>query len=265
MWHLHWLWEGGDWSTAEQQRCCLFEPLAGWLTGWLANWSRWSYDSASCVLIILYESVSGQTVFCQRLSALGGACWVRCWRFSLRKERVEGKKSVWDSCLKAMCERFSLEEDRWGFSIQTYKWHFVFCFLTTLEPCFVQARVRGGFPVHAQVKAASIPVSTVIGLGSDRSLGPTRGANSQMEWAGNYFRGFFFFLNTSTKHKMFPFILVKLTLHIYQGADVGAAHRVGHLTGDRVSKVRVVHGHLKAVPICFRDRHSSFRPPWTHE
>lgn len=48
------------------------------------------------------------------------------------------------------------------------------CCLTTLEPCFVQARVRGGFPVHAQVKAASIPVSTVIGLGSDSNLGPTR-------------------------------------------------------------------------------------------
>lgn len=48
------------------------------------------------------------------------------------------------------------------------------CCLTTLDPCFVQARVRGGFPVHAQVKAASIPMSTVIGLGSDSSLGPTR-------------------------------------------------------------------------------------------
>lgn len=48
------------------------------------------------------------------------------------------------------------------------------CCLTTLEPCFVQARVRGGFPVHAHVKAASVPVSTVIGLGSDSSLGPTR-------------------------------------------------------------------------------------------
>ncbi len=48
------------------------------------------------------------------------------------------------------------------------------CCLTTLEPCFVQASVRGGFPVHAQVKAASIPISTVIGFGSDSSLGPTR-------------------------------------------------------------------------------------------
>lgn len=48
------------------------------------------------------------------------------------------------------------------------------CCLTTLEPCLVQARVRGGFPVHAQVKAASIPISTVIGFGSDSSLGPTR-------------------------------------------------------------------------------------------
>ena len=47
------------------------------------------------------------------------------------------------------------------------------CCLTTLEPCFVHARVRGGFPVHAQVKAASMPISTIIGLGSDSSLGPT--------------------------------------------------------------------------------------------
>lgn len=46
--------------------------------------------------------------------------------------------------------------------------------LTTLEPCLVQASVRGGFPVHAQVKAASIPMSTVMGLGSDNSLGPTK-------------------------------------------------------------------------------------------
>lgn len=53
------------------------------------------------------------------------------------------------------------------------------CCLTTLEPCLVQARVRGGFPVHAQVKAASIPISTVIGLGSDSSLGPTRGEEIQ--------------------------------------------------------------------------------------
>lgn len=47
------------------------------------------------------------------------------------------------------------------------------CFFTTLEPCLVQARVKGGLPVHAHVKAASIPVSTVIGLGSDNNLGPT--------------------------------------------------------------------------------------------
>lgn len=45
--------------------------------------------------------------------------------------------------------------------------------LTTLEPCFVHARVRGGFPVHAHVKAASMPMSTVMGLGSDSSRGPT--------------------------------------------------------------------------------------------
>lgn len=37
---------------------------------------------------------------------------------------------------------------------------------------------------------------------------------------------------------------IKLTLDIDQGADIGAAHRVGHLTGDRVCEVRVVHSYL---------------------
>lgn len=37
----------------------------------------------------------------------------------------------------------------------------------------VHARVSGGLPVQAQVNAASMPVSTVCGLGSDNSLGPT--------------------------------------------------------------------------------------------
>lgn len=37
----------------------------------------------------------------------------------------------------------------------------------------VHARVSGGLPVQAQVNAASMPVSTVCGLGSDKSLGPT--------------------------------------------------------------------------------------------
>lgn len=45
--------------------------------------------------------------------------------------------------------------------------------LTTLDPCLVHARVSGGLPVQAQVKAASMPMSTVCGLGSDSSLGPT--------------------------------------------------------------------------------------------
>lgn len=44
---------------------------------------------------------------------------------------------------------------------------------TTLDPCLVQARVRGGLPVHEQVKAASIPMSTVWGFGSVSNLGPT--------------------------------------------------------------------------------------------
>ncbi len=41
---------------------------------------------------------------------------------------------------------------------------------TTLEPCLVQARVRGGLPVHEHVKAASIPISTVPGFGSVSNL-----------------------------------------------------------------------------------------------
>lgn len=45
--------------------------------------------------------------------------------------------------------------------------------ITTLDPCLVHARVSGGLPVQAQVNAASMPVSTVCGLGSDNSLGPT--------------------------------------------------------------------------------------------
>lgn len=44
---------------------------------------------------------------------------------------------------------------------------------TTLDPCLVQARVRGGLPVHEQVKAVSIPMSTVWGFGSVSNLGPT--------------------------------------------------------------------------------------------
>lgn len=58
---------------------------------------------------------------------------------------------------------------------------------------------------------------------------------------------------------------VKLTLDINQSADIGAAHRVGHLTGDGVCEVGVVHCHLKAIPICFGDGDSSFRPPGTNE
>lgn len=53
--------------------------------------------------------------------------------------------------------------------------------LTTLEPCLVQARVSGGFPVQEQVKAASIPMSTTMGLGSDSSLGPTVGRNGEAQ------------------------------------------------------------------------------------
>lgn len=132
------------------------------------------------------------------------------------------------------------------------------CFLTTLEPCFVQARVRGGFPVHAQVKAASIPISTVIGLGSDSSLGPTRVKQCRQPVTINE-KAAFKPQNTQLSHK------VKLTLDIDQRADIGAAHRVGHLAGDRVCEVRVVHRHLKAVPVCLGDRDSSFRPPGTDE
>lgn len=87
---------------------------------------------------------------------------------------VCGEGSVRDPCLTAGCEFLSLEA-------MVLKLHLnarmkrlpAACCLTTLEPCLVQARVRGGLPVHAHVKAASIPMSTVIGLGSDSSLGPT--------------------------------------------------------------------------------------------
>lgn len=48
-------------------------------------------------------------------------------------------------------------------------------FLTTLEPFLVQARVRGGFPLQAQVKVASAPMSTVRGVGGARRRGPTVG------------------------------------------------------------------------------------------
>lgn len=65
--------------------------------------------------------------------------------------------------------------------------------------------------------------------------------------------------------KYFPFSSVKLTLYINQGADVGVAHRVGDLTGDGVSEVRVVHRYLQAVPVCLWDGHSSFWPPSTHK
>lgn len=53
--------------------------------------------------------------------------------------------------------------------------------LTTLEPCLVQARVSGGFPVQEQVKAASVPMSTTMGLGSDSSLGPTVGRHGEAQ------------------------------------------------------------------------------------
>ena len=132
------------------------------------------------------------------------------------------------------------------------------CCLTTLEPCFVQARVRGGFPVHAQVKAASIPMSTVIGLGSDSSLGPTRAKQRGWPVTINK-RRLLKPQNTQLSHK------VKLTLDIDQRADIGAAHRVGHLARDGVCEVRVVHRHLKAVPVCLGDGDSSFRPPGMDE
>lgn len=132
------------------------------------------------------------------------------------------------------------------------------CCLTTLEPCFVQARVRGGFPVHAQVKAASIPMSTVIGLGSDSSLGPTRAKQRGRPVTINK-RRLLKPQNTQLSHK------VKLTLDIDQRADIGAAHRVGHLARDGVCEVRVVHCHLKAVPVCLGDGDSSFRPPGMDE
>lgn len=81
--------------------------------------------------------------------------------------------------MRDLCLRPCVNVSLWRGGVEASPYHYdkvvtSVCCLTTLEPSFVQARVRGGFPVHAQVKAASIPVSTVIGLGSDSSLGPTR-------------------------------------------------------------------------------------------
>lgn len=45
--------------------------------------------------------------------------------------------------------------------------------LTMLEPFLVQVRVRGGLPDHLQFRVTSESTSTVIGLGSTTSIGPT--------------------------------------------------------------------------------------------
>lgn len=42
-----------------------------------------------------------------------------------------------------------------------------------LEPFLVQVRVRGGFPDHLQFRVTSESTSTVTGLGSTTSIGPT--------------------------------------------------------------------------------------------
>lgn len=87
-------------------------------------------------------------------------------KFQQEDERVREKCEAL-RCPKAMLQRFlSLEVEAGGGDGSS-------AVLTTLEPCFVHARVRGGFPVHAHVKAASMPMSTVMGLGSDSSRGPT--------------------------------------------------------------------------------------------
>lgn len=164
-------------SAAESQRCCFcLKPhsgsLAAWWTDWLANWWCWSYDSASCAPAYSVQICQRTNSFLLEAFILlrGGVRGERCWRFSLKKRNVsKGKK----------CVGFMPQGHVWmflsrGLMLRIFhsKWHLVF--LTTLEPCLVQARVRGGLPVHAHVKAASIPVSTVMGLGSDNNLGPTR-------------------------------------------------------------------------------------------
>lgn len=58
-----------------------------------------------------------------------------------------------------------------------------------------------------------------------------------------------------------------LTLDVHQGADVGAAHGVGHLAGDGICEVGVVHCHLQAVSVGLRDGDPAFGPPgqrWIH-
>lgn len=42
-----------------------------------------------------------------------------------------------------------------------------------LEPFLVQVRVSGGLPDHLQFRATSESTSTVMGLGSTTSMGPT--------------------------------------------------------------------------------------------
>lgn len=222
---------------------------------------------AAChVHIFFCMNLSVGRQFSARGSSPKGASCESCWRFSQEKSV---RKSVWDSCLKAMCKCFSLEEcQHWGLTIKI-KWWLIFAgWLTTLEPCFVQARVRGGFPVQAQVKAASIPMSTVIGLGSDSSLGPTNVKQTVSISKEIIFRQYSPLRckkKTTKKAACSSAFLVselKLTLHIDQRADIGAAHGVGHLAGDWVGEVRIVHCHLKAVPIGLWDGHTSFWPPW---
>lgn len=52
-----------------------------------------------------------------------------------------------------------------------------------------------------------------------------------------------------------------LTVDVDIAADVGAAQRVGDLTGDRVCKEGVVHNHLICVSRDLLDHTSSFCPP----
>lgn len=98
-----------------------------------------------------------------------------------------------------------------------------------------------------------------MGLGSDSSLGPT----GEEWWGGGGAKHLIHtFTETNIGHRERRDVKVRLlTLHIDQCADVGAAHRVGHLAGHGVGEVGVVHGHFQTVPVRLGDGNSAFRPP----
>lgn len=175
--HL-WIWLTGYSSAvgplfmSKRQKCCA-ESCGAILIDWLIELELWQHDMCPDDAVWICQWTDS---FLPEALALREHGERMCWRFSLKKE------CVWEKC-----EELMPQGHVWMFlsggmvlrgGVEASPYHqdkvvTSVCCLTTLEPCLVQARVKGGFPVHAQVKAASIPISTVIGLGSDSSLGPT--------------------------------------------------------------------------------------------